>query len=584
MLAACAACAWVAPAAAQDVDVSPEFSYPGAGSAAAAPSGLGTSTLPSLGSGVRVGDLRSQLERLLPRAVLPRSTAPAVQFFPSIGVDVGFTDNAARRGTRSGTRSGGADVFTLITPSLLATADTRRVQANFAYSPTVELYASTPGSNRISHFLNAGAVVTVIPDRLFVDLRGSVTQQSIFGGFSQGTATPGGTSTLNRRDQTTTASVFVSPYYVQRLGGYGTAQLAYSLSYVDQGNLSGSTVIGNTVFDPVTGLPVTTTRGRGIGDLLTQREVATFTSGENLGRIRSSLTLSATQYDGSGAYSNARRNEAVLDNAYAITRTVAVLGSIGYQNLRYATIPRTRVDGVLWNVGVRYAPTPDDFIAVRYGRKDGFNDFAADASYQTTPRTRVFLRYSNGLSSDLEESSNLLASTQVDTFGNSVDATTGRPVLSTTNNFFGIQDNLFRLRRLSASGVLLLDRDAFTLSLVHETRSLVGRVPTATLAASGTSGSGLYTTLQWQHDLAPDLQSQVILQYGTRDSDDDFAATGTNARRARSDRVISAAASLNYQLSQTISTRALYQISNSSGNGAGDVTQNLVLVGLRKTF
>lgn len=521
------------------------------------------------------------MAQLLPRATLPRSTAPAIQFIPSIGLDVGFTDNAGRNVSGSG----GADVFTLITPSILVTGDTRRVQGNFAYSPTVELYARTPGANRINHFLNAGALVSVIPDRLFVDLRGSVTQQSVLGGFSQGTVTPSGATTLNEQDRTTTASVFVSPYFVTRLGGYGSAQLAYALSYVDQGNLNRSNLIGNTLIDPVTGFPISTASGNDVGNLLTHREVATFTSGENLGRIRSALTLSATQYDGSGPYRNAHRNEVSLENAYAITRTVAVLGTIGYQNLRYDTIPRTKVDDVLWNVGVRFAPTPEDFISVRYGRRDGFNDFAADASYQTTPRTRVFLRYSNGLSTDLEEASNLLASTQVDNFGNTVDAASGRPVLGTTNNFFGLQNNLFRLRRLSASGALLLDRDAFTLSLVHETRTLVGRVPTATLGSGGTSGNGLYTTLQWQHELSPDLQSQVTLQYGTRDDDGGFTSSAsTVAARVRSDRVISAAASLNYRLSQTITTRALYQVSNTSGSVGGDLTQNLVLVGLRKTF
>ena len=100
-------------------------------------------------------------------------------------------------------------------------------------------------------------------------------------------------------------------------------------------------------------------------------------------------------------------------------------------------------------------------------------------------------------------------------------------------------------------------------------------------------GSAVNTmTEQWQHDLAPDLQSQVTLQFGTRDDQGGFTPAGVvvGTARSRTDRVISAAASLNYQLSQTVTTRALYQISNSSGGGAGDVTQNLVLVGLRKTF
>jgi len=74
--------------------------------------GGGYPTLPATVTDTRVGDLRGQLQSYLP-GVLPRTGGPAILIQPSIGVDVGATDNALRV-----ERPRRGDVFTTISPTV----------------------------------------------------------------------------------------------------------------------------------------------------------------------------------------------------------------------------------------------------------------------------------------------------------------------------------------------------------------------------------------------------------------------------------------------------------------------------------
>lgn len=560
----------IAPAAAQD------------GGALGYGSGFGS--LPAYGTGARVGDLRPQLERLLPRSLPSTAVQPAWIISPSIGVDLGLTDNARRV---SSPRD--VDAFTQISPAVLVNGDTARIRANLSYTPTAELYASTSNQNRLDHYLNAGAQVTVVPDLFFVDLRANISQQSRTGGFGQSGVAQGTPSAFNRDDQVQTSSVQVTPYVVQRFGGIGTAQLLYSLTYTNQSNQS-----DNGRFVPPLGSTFNSTGSANnvngqnqaffpLGSLLTHREQATFATGENFGRVRNLVLLEGIQFDGGGIYRGAYRNQASIDNAFAINRSVALVGLIGYQDLKYNTIPPYRVNGILWNAGVRLTGTdPDNYLEARYGRKDGFEAESLDLSYAPTARIRVFARYSTGVTTDAEDQQNRLSSTSVDAFGGSVDTITGAPVAS-TSGFFGTQNNLFRLRRASLTGIYILTRDSFSVTVVNEDRSPVSNAVAANSAAnSGLFGiqtdtsNGTYGTLSWQRDIRPDLRSNVAFQYGTRSGD-----SGVNS----SEQTISASVGATYQLSETVAGRATYVFNQRSGGGQGrEFYENLVLVGLRKSF
>ena len=119
---------------------------------------------------VRVGNLRSQLQAYQP-APIARGVGPTWLVTPSIGLDVGFTDNALVV-----ERPRQADVFTILTPAISVSGDTARLRVNATYSPSVSVYASNSSQTRVDQFFNGNALAVVVPDIVFLDVRGSITQ------------------------------------------------------------------------------------------------------------------------------------------------------------------------------------------------------------------------------------------------------------------------------------------------------------------------------------------------------------------------------------------------------------------------
>ncbi len=542
---------------------------------------------PAVSPVVRLGDLRSQLQAYQP-GQLPRSTGPAWLISPSIGVDVGVTDNVFVVD-----RPRKADVFTLISPAVVVSGDTARLKVNVAYTPRIAVYASTSEQTRVDQFFNGSALAAIVPETVFLDVRGSISQQSRAGGFANSD------QTLNRRDQVQSISFSATPYAEHRFGGWGTGRVGYSIARTLQNGREGDNVVfnqGSNQNGQFFGTPFGNT-----GNLTTQRERASFVTGENLGRINNISVLEAVQYNGSGPYRGAYRNTVSTDFGYAITRNIILLGGTGYQDLKFSGSPGVRINEPIWNVGVRLLPNADSSITVGYGRRDGANSVYLDGSYSPTVRTRIFARYSTGITTDSEEQQNLLQASSVGPTGLVTDSVTGAPVGS-TSDFFGTQNGLFRLRRFSASGFLLLNRDSISLSVVNEQRTnlssvafdpnfsaLNSSIGNVVVLPPGSSTSGTYGTVSWQHELSPVLTSTASFQYGVQS----VGQNGSGGSQP-STRTLSVTAGLGYQFTETLTGSARYSFTERSGgygqpifgttNGNGSVIENQVLVGLRKSF
>lgn len=538
--------------------------------------GGGYSSLPATVTDTRVGDLRGQLEQYLP-GLLPRGAGPAFLVNASLGVDAGITDNALRV-----ERPRRADAFTVLSPALRVSGDTARLKVNLSYAPVASVYAQTSRQTRLDQFGNGVALATVVPEAVFLDLRGSVTQQSRTGGYGQ----TSGTAALNRNDRIQSTSFSVTPYAEHRFGGLGTARLGYSLARTIQNGYGSQDAAGTQAF---------LSNGFGApGNLTTQRERASFVTGENLGRVNDVTVLEAVQYSGVGAYRGAHRNQVTNDLGYAVTRTITALAGFGYQDLRFNGAPGVRLQEPIWSAGVRLAPNPDSSVTLTYGRRDGFNAAAVDGSYSPTARTRVFVRYTTGLTTDAEEQQNLLATTNVGPAGLLTDSVTGAPV-SSSSGAFGTQNGLYRLRRFSVTGLLLLNRDSVSVSLQQEDRANVNAVPPGlggTAQAVG-GNSGVIGTLAWEHELSPVLSGSASLSYGV----DDNSLAG--AESSGSQRTVQTSLALNYTFTEKLTGSARYSFTDRSGGGrtgpaaagpsgfgqAGQtLTENLLLVGLRKSF
>ena len=563
--------------------------------------GGGFPSLPAAAIDVRTGDLRRQLQAYEPNQPA-RSTQPNWIISPSFGVDLGVTDNALA--TERDRRS---DFFTLISPSLSVSGETSRVQVNASYSPQAAIYARTGSQTRVDQFGNGAALISVVPGALFLDLRGAITQQSRTGGLGGYNNGNGGDTALNRNDAVQSITVSITPYAEHRFGSWGTGRVGYSFlrtlqdtnnqtnynQFVSQTqlqqafNTSGNNQgFGNQGFG-----------NQGItGNLTTQRERASFITGENLGRFNVLTAAEAVQYNGAGAYHNAHRNQLTLDGGYAVSRTVTLIAGTGYQDIRFTGTPGYRVSEPIWSVGVRLTPNPDSSITIGYGRKDGANSLFLDATTAPTARTRLYARYSEGLSTDAESQQDLLQSTTIGSTGLLTDSVTGAPV-SSSDAQFGTQNGLYRLRRFSISGSLLLNRDSFSVSVSNEDRSNLSAVafgPGANgqllpVLPAGSSSNGTFGTVSWQHELTPVMTFSASASYGLTEYSNLGLGGGNGGGNQQTS--LSGLAALSYQFTRTLSGSARYLYIERNSNqpqtlfgSQGNLVQNTLLVGLRKSF
>jgi hypothetical protein len=490
---------------------------------------------------------------------------------PSVGITQEWTDNAnvAANGRPQ------ADFITSLLPSLGVIGDTPRAQVNFDYDPSLIYYADDHSQSRIAQNLNARALVSVV-DGLFLDLRGFAAEQTRTGALG-----PTGTDALSRNDAAQDYSFSASPYWVHRFGTTGTGEVGYTIARTIQTGETGTTATLSPFL--VNGEPVPTTTAQN-QTLTTQNVHAAFVTGEDFSRYNGAALASFSSYDGTGVLAGGHRYVTSLDNGYAITRTITALAELGWEDLRYSGTNPLRVGDATWSVGGRFAPSPDTALTLRYGHHDGFNALEFDGSWAPTARTRLFASYSEGLETQQEGLQNALASSDLDALGTPVDHTTGAP-LFLSSDFFGEQSSLYRVRRLSFTGLLAFTRDTFSLTIEDEARKLVSSSGVVTGGLTG-SNTGIFGTVSWSHELSERLSSALFFQGGElRGSTTAGSGTTTTTQ-------FTVSAQLRYLLGENLYAQLQYSFNTvdnpitlttvSTTQSAS--TQNLVLLSLVKTF
>ena len=293
-------------------------------------------------------------------ALQPTSTLPAasggLRIQPSIGVQEYFTDNVFQTPTHK--RS---DFVTGITPGLSVRDDTARVQAAAMYNPTGLIYARNPSQDTINQNFAGQATVTLVPDAVFLDARGYVSTVATNGGFA-----PGNTVLLNRNQRSTVTSFTVSPYAVHRFGDIGTGEIGVTLGTT---STSGGQTNGGNGFNAF-GAPI---QGNPNGNTQSIEETAQFTTGAILPRLQDRTLFDASQQTGNVGTQRSTQFLATNRVEYALNRQIALIGELGYENLRFEGIPPLRISDMVWHVGARWDPNPDSSITVTYGHQNGFN-------------------------------------------------------------------------------------------------------------------------------------------------------------------------------------------------------------------
>ncbi|HEY8613580.1 MAG TPA: TIGR03016 family PEP-CTERM system-associated outer membrane protein [Roseomonas sp.] len=503
--------------------------------------GLDTDAARLANSPVRLGGIGAPLGFVTP----VREQGRAWTVVPSLGAQLLATDNLYQ--TRRNRQS---EFITSFTPGLFVSADTSRIVGSLNYSPQIEFYANERGQDRVDHNFAGQALATLVPGFAYLDVRGLAGTRTATGGFS-----PEGTVAVDRNNRVQTTSFQASPYIVQRFGGLATAQLGYAYGYSAQE--------GEDVFLPGGTQPYFTSQN------FTSNEVfGVLRSGEDFGRLNLEARGSATTYSGSGVLDDAHRTSGVLQVAYALTRSVAVLVEGGYESQRYSGNPPIDIEGPIWSVGARLTPDPYSTIVVRYGRRDGFNSASLEADVALGARTQLSASYADRLTTDTLRNQDLLSVTSLDATGQPFERNTGAPI-SFGEGFLGTQDSLRRVRRAALAVTRSWTRDRVTLSVFHEEQEPVSVVPgTVAFSQRGVSGS-----LSWAHELTPSTSAVAYAQYGTYRS----AAFGSGD-------VATLSATLFHQLTPRLTASLQYALTHRSSDNDDRSLQNIILVALRQEF
>ena len=503
--------------------------------------------LPPTGTDVRVGDLRSAYGGVYDRT--PIALSHTIIYTPSLDVSETFVSALPQRNGRNA-----ADFITQITPGLAIAADTLRVVGNLYYAPSLDIYAEHGDQTQIQQNLNAAATVMVVPNLLFIDLRGYATQSSLSGGQGQlGSNYAGGQNAVN------SSSYSIAPYLRHSFGGTGTLLVGASLSRTMQDTGRNGTVT-SPYYQSLN------------GNVTTQHENASFTTGPDFGRLQNTIGGTAIQYSGSGSLHGAYNNRFGDSAQYALNRFLALTGSLGHEDISYGGARPYRVDDITWSGGFILTPNADTSLSVAYGHHDGGNSLSVDGVLAPTARSRVYLRYSQALETNQQQFQQAVAQSTVNAGGLSVDPVTGAPLLL-NNSTLAAQPGVYRTTQASITGSLLYARDVFSATVEQDSNRQVGGTGGGFGNSSGVSGS-----LSWAHALSPDVNTNAYAQYRTQN------LVGVGVPNTTQN-TLSLSLNVGYALSRTLGLNASYSFIKTDHAVLGQAgVQHIVVIGLHKTF
>ncbi len=493
------------------------------------------------------------LTGVLVQAVMSGLVAPvsAAEWIitPSIGVRQSFTDNA----NHAPPGRAKADTFTSVTPGVSISGTGDRLTLNLDYYLTRSQYFDNTELSDTSHSLLGGGTAELIDELLYLDARAAIFQQTVDPTGAQAANADSNASNQNAR---TVRTYSLSPYLVNRIGSFAQSQLRYSFDQTRQGSAGTST--SHTLSENLK-------------------------SGDDFSRFRWETDLRASETKASntsntgptvndpfgGPPRDTSSRLAVFSPEYAVNRYLIALGAIGYEKIEDETLADEPY-GVMGNAGVRINPGPRSTFRVLWNHRYNANYWTGDASYLIGPNSRVDFAHTRDLNTSSSIYSQNLSYLGTDQYGNFID-TRSLATFQLENQAFGLSNAAFLSKRTSLRYTTELQRDTLWAELYQEKRE-----SQSALANQETKG----VSLSWTRSISEVLSLNLGLSY----TDSEFSQV-TAGNEPREDQTVRGGPGLSYSFNETLTGTLnydfLYRFSNAAG---GDLRENIVTVGMRKTF
>ena len=467
---------------------------------------------------------------------------------PSLEGSAEYTDNV--RGVSEGAEP---DLILTARPGVNLRATGARLQLNFNGSLAYEEFVDTKKTGGWAGNMLGAAQAELYEDILFFDASTSLRRRTI--------ARTGATAFSQRDLGTNQSDVFnarVGPTIRFRVGQWvqSTTRATASLTVFD--------ALGQND-DPA----ATSTASDTVNYQLSQD----FSSGREFSRFgwNVSASESRTKRDSGSGTANAgdtfRSRNIQARISYAYDRWFTPDFTVGHNSFDDNSLSGEGRGGNFWLVGFTSQPGPRTTLVLRGGRRFGGDSYEGSFAYRLSSALQLRADYSETVTTQQEQLSDPFDFLTVDEFGNLIDARTGLPVDPDNAGFdltFG--DAVFRTRtfRMGLSGSRL--RNGYSLSASVSRRDVTGATPresqTTSLSAS------------YRRELSPRLS--WALTGAVADTEDDARSDTATYRLSTT---------LNYRLSETLdSSLVLRRLDRTSSGGGGDITENSLVLTLRKSF
>lgn len=381
--------------------------------------------------------------------------------------------------------------------------------------------------------------VEAVDDLFFVDISSSVSREI-----------------LNRREadtesnRDTVQTYHVSPYLVNRFGGFASAELRYALDLLSSGDDAG--------------------RGANneVSDTTTQTVSFALNSGIDFRRLLWSITALASE-SGRSDEGDISQRRVTLDTEYAIVRSFSLLGSLGYESFEEDELDGEDFQGATWRAGFRWRPGRRTNLEVTFGRRDNDENLDTRLTYDIGPRTRLTVSYNERLDTGTQRLVSDLSLIGVNPItGGLIDLTTGLP-FDPNNVPTSVTDEVTRNKTFQAVLTANRGRNSFSLNAIYRKQEEEGSL------ANPDDEEGFVFSGSWSRQL-------------NRRTNFSFQGSFENTKFImddREDKEYSVSTSIDYNIFRNVNTFASYVYRRQDSTlDSEEFIENRISFGLRRTF
>ncbi|MFQ5534412.1 MAG: TIGR03016 family PEP-CTERM system-associated outer membrane protein [Sphingomonadales bacterium] len=459
-----------------------------------------------------------------------------IRVVPRVGIEEIYTDNVRLAGVREE-----SDFVTNLSASLNVQGSGVRGTMALDYSFDY-LYFADQSLDQFRNNLTGTTKLELVDDFLFMDAQASVSEQFIDrGGPISGNI---GNITGNRR---TVQAYNLSPSIRRRIGDFADFEARYGFRYFDADSRQDD--LANNIV---------------LSDATAQTARASLSSGRQFNRVKWQLLFEHDDTNRIGSNGSFESTVGKADVEIKINRSIAVLGSAGYERFR-DQLSGFEPEGAIWDFGGRLTPGPRSRVSVRYGRRFDEMVWSVDGAYQMSSRTSVRFTYVEDLDTSQRGLGRRLGGIAVDDLGQFIDPLTGLP-FDPADPAFNLNDTAFRTKRFVMALAGSRKRNNFSLRTFYELRERA-------TGAEDEEARGIsvnFTRLMNRRTTANLNFVFRRIEFGSLDRKDNF---------------FGGAATVSYQLGERVAGRITYNLARRDSNRAtSDFDENSVALSLVATF